>query len=132
MIAVAETRSIKGTEERLYKIMQPPHLNEEDVQQFSKEEHLRHFASFLAFLLQGFSNYLDRSRQFYDDRAGYHENTLYASTEEMDELRRAIQKIFSQLQPDGEKCRNRRKRKFVIISHPIDYEGDENGSSNLE
>jgi DNA-binding transcriptional ArsR family regulator len=128
MIGVAETRTVRGVEERIYELIQVPHLNVGDVSQFSKEDYLRYFASFLANLLQGFADYLELSHpiDIFADRIGYAEVTITASTEELDQLQHQLQQVFSQI--NGQvTARNQRKQKFVLITYPLEAKGDENG-----
>ena len=59
MIKVAETRSVRGIQEKVYRLLQAPHLGPEDVAGLTREDHLGYFTTYTATLLQGFADYLD-------------------------------------------------------------------------
>lgn len=118
-IEIAETHPVKGTPENSYRLLQAPHINVEDVQQMTKEDHLRLFSSYVAGLVQGFKSYLD-SRETIDlmsDRVGYSEILFYADIEEFDALFMSIRDQLSQISQQTPQP-GRRLRKLVLINHP--------------
>jgi DNA-binding transcriptional ArsR family regulator len=128
MIAVGDTRSVKGTEERMYELVQKPHLNMEDVVGYTKEDHLRYITSYLATVLQGFSDYLSNSPQvdLLQDRVGFTEVTIAASTEELDHIFQQVQQALTPGQDEENPC-NRRRHKFVFITYPVESKGAQDG-----
>ena len=118
-IEIAETHPVKGTPENTYSLVQVPHINADEVQQMSKEDHLRYFSSFVAGLVQSFKAYLDSkdTPDLVSDRVGFSEILFYASTEEFDALfmpiRDQLSKISQQPPQPG-----RRLHKLVLINHP--------------
>jgi DNA-binding transcriptional ArsR family regulator len=118
-IEIAETHPVKGTPENTYRLLQTPHITAEDVQQMSREDHLRYFSSYVAGLVQSFKAYLDSqdTPDLVSDRVGFSEILFYASTDEFDALfiplRDQLSKISQQTPQPG-----RRLRKLVLINHP--------------
>lgn len=119
MIEVEETHLVKGTPEKTYRLIQSPHLTQEDINTMTKEEHLRYFSTYVAGLVEDFKAYLN-SQEHADmvaDRAGYGQSVFYASTEELDELFRPFQEKLIKLATQPALA-GRRLRKLVIINHP--------------
>jgi DNA-binding transcriptional ArsR family regulator len=126
MVVVAETRQVRGIQEKRYQLAQNPHLSAEDFRDLSKEQHLHYFNAYAASLLKGFADYLEVSPEKPDllaDQTGYTETAFYATYEEMDvflqKLVEAIQVVASNPHVPG-----RRRRKLAIISHPLSGKED--------
>ena len=121
MVEVAETRPVKGIQEKIYRLAKAPKLSPEDVADFSKEDHLRYFTSYTATLLQGFADYISSSNNpdLVEDRVGYNEVIFYASQEELvtfaQDLNKALLKVVKNKPAEG-----KQKRKIAIISFPLD------------
>jgi len=98
-IEIAETHPVKGTPENTYSLVQVPHINADEVQQMSKEDHLRYFSSYVAGLVQSFKAYLDSqdTPDLVSDRVGFSEILFYASTEEFDALFMPIRDQLSKI-----------------------------------
>lgn len=126
MVAVAETRPVKGTLEKFYQLAQAPFLSQADLSGFTREDHLRYFSTYLASLLQGFSNYLDTSPKldFQADRTGYSEVSFYTSPEEIDRLLTRIQQLLAEYIPNAS-AEGKRRHKIAFITHPL-IKGEEN------
>jgi DNA-binding transcriptional ArsR family regulator len=120
MIEVAETRPVKGTLEKFYRLAQPLHLSQADLSGFTREDHLRYFAMFLASQLQAFSDYLAASPQynFQDDRTGYSEAGFYATPQELDEVLIALNQRIMQAAANPA-AETRHRHKIAIITHPF-------------
>ncbi len=119
MIEVEETHLVKGTPEKTYRLIQAPHITQEDINSMTKEDHLRYFSSYVAGLVEDFKAYLN-SQEHADmvaDRAGYGQSVFYASTEELDELFKPFQEKLVKLTTQPPQT-GRRLRKLVIINHP--------------
>jgi len=98
MVAVAETRPVKGTLEKFYRLEQAPVLSQADLNGFTPEDHRRYFSMYLASLLQDFSNYLEASPSpdFQLDRTGYSETSLHVSPAELERLLTSIRQVLSE------------------------------------
>jgi len=124
VVEVAETRPVKGTLEKFYRLSRPFHLSQADLAGFTRADHLRYFVMFLASQLQDFSDYLDTSSNFdfQSDRTGYSEAGFFASTAELDQFLTAIKQQILQVaaNPSAE---NRHRHKIAIITHPF-HPGD--------
>jgi DNA-binding transcriptional ArsR family regulator len=130
MVEVAETRQVRGTEEKVYRLKQSPRLQPEDLVNITKEEHLQYFTNYTAALLQAFSEYLEHTEKvdMAADQAGYTEVAFYATPEEFTRFVNALnQALFPLMQnPPGE---NRTHHKLATITHPLRIKGNNNETS---
>jgi DNA-binding transcriptional ArsR family regulator len=125
LIQVAESRPVRGVQEKVYRLSQPPHLSAADMAAASKEDHLRYFTTYVATLLQGFTNYLDQidSLDLIRDRTGYTEVTFYSSPGEFDQIQMALnQSLLPHLRNSPREGRVRRK--LAVITHPLPGPGE--------
>jgi hypothetical protein len=126
VLEVAETRPIKGIQEKVYRLAQSPRLTQEDLAEFTHEDHIRYFTAYVATLLQAFSDYIEGSLEldFVADRTGYTEVTFYASGAEFDTLQRAINQALLPLM-QNEPGAGRQKRKLAIVTHLLSEKSEE-------
>lgn len=120
MIVVAETRLVKGIQEKVYRLAQRPYLGPDDMAGVTAADHLRYFTTYVMTLLQGFSDYLAAfgpTLDFAADRVGYTEALFYATDAEMDALQANLNAAFLKVAMN-EKGNGRKQRKIAIISHP--------------
>ncbi|GEM_PF-610881 len=119
LVCIASTVPVKGVEEKVYTLAQAPHLDQNDVRQMTKDEHMRLFAAYLGTLLHDFTDYLDSSDQhdFLAERTGYSELRFFASISEMDEFGRVFGEALSRLAANPPSP-DRLPRKMVFINHP--------------
>lgn len=121
LVEVAETNQVKGIEEKVYRLSGRPHISQEDMSQYSREEVKRYFAAYLSYLLSGFSNYVDSSDELdmEGERAGYSDVIINASPEEFDELGTALNQLF---EPYAKKkpVKGRKRQVISIISFPVE------------
>lgn len=119
MVEVTAVNVVKGIEEKTYRVVSPPVMSPEDVQNFTKEDHLRYFSSYVATLIQGFKKYLDAqdTLDMLEDRTGYREIKFYASNEEMDNVFARFNQDLLKL-INNEPKEGRRLRKFATVIHP--------------
>ena len=127
LVEVAETRPVKGTLEKYYRLGQAAHLSQADLAEFTREDHLRYFAMFLASQLQEFSSYLETSQalDFQANRVGYSQAVFSMNMEQFDGLLDGIRKLFAEyagLPPQEGSF----PHKIAIITQPI-IEKKENG-----
>ena len=120
LIAVAETRPVKGVEEKVYRLDRLPDLSPDDMAGLTPDEHLHYFTSFVAGLLHGFGDYLDRTPHpdLYADIVGYRETIFYATDEEFIQIittmNQALAPLFTTEAGPG-----RKRRKLASVTHPI-------------
>jgi len=124
MVEVSETRLVKGTPEKVYRVAQPVHLSGQDMAAYSPEEHVRAFAMYLASLLQSYQGYIDLhpKMDLEGDRVGYSELTFHASQEEMDEMIRSLTEALRKV-AELPAAENRVRRKLSIITFPDERRG---------
>lgn len=119
MIEISETHTINGLEEKVYTLTGPAVIGPQDVETFSKADHLHYFSGYVATLIQGFKAYLESQEtlDLVEDRVGYREVHFYASQEELDELFKPFNLAMIELlkNPPG---KGRRLRKLAVINHP--------------
>lgn len=120
MIAVTETRPVRGVEEKVYTLTRSARLKGADLMGITVEEHIRYFSTYVVTLLQGFSTYIEGSAEldFIADRTGYSEVTFYASPAEFDGLQRALNQALLPLLQNAPGA-GRQRRKLATITHPI-------------
>ena len=120
MVKIANTHPVKGTLEKCYRLVQAPILSQADLAGFSRADHLRYFAMYLASQLQGFSNYLEASQKpdFQADRVGYTEAGLYVTTAELDHILTGINNLLSEY-VRNEPVAGSRRHKIAFITYPL-------------
>lgn len=121
LIRVAETRRVRGLEERVYALARRPHIGEDDLAGLTADDHVRSFTLYTTALIHDFANYVRGAAADFrplDDRAGYSEALVYASAEEMDAVAEAINAALAPLLANGPGA-DRRLRKLSVISHPV-------------
>src|SRR5215212_10559476 len=96
IITVAETRPVKGVEEKVYRIEQQPDLGPQDLAGLTPDDHLRYFAAFLGSLLHNFEDYLRRTPHpdLLADIVGYREAVFYVTDDEFIELATKLNQLF--------------------------------------
>lgn len=118
LIGLAETRLVQGIQEKVYELVQMPHLSRKDMSELSAEDHLRYFTTFMAILLQGFADYLAADPDFQSDVVGYTETTVWATPEEFgkfsEKLNAAIVPLLRR-----EKGEGREQYKVATVIYPI-------------
>ncbi len=122
VIAIDETHPVRGVLERSYRLNQPLRLSVEEMADKTPEEHIQYFRAYVMTLMQGFSNFVhsaavDGQIDMVPHRAGYSEAFVFGTTAELDQVFAALNAALMTLanhSPGGE----RRKHKFVIITHP--------------
>lgn len=125
IIAIADTRLVKGVQEKVYRVAQSTFLGPADLSGLSPEEHMQFFTNYVLTLLQGFQDYLDRaggkgeSIDMLADRVGYTEVAFWADDAEFDafgrELNQAVVPLLKQKKAPG-----RRRRKLATIIFPLE------------
>lgn len=121
MVQVADTRLVKGIEEKIYTVGEVPLVTKEDFSAYSKEDHQRFFAAYLSSLLRGFSDYLFAREQIDLDREriGFTDAVFYATPQELDALGEALAKALEPLRKNPP-APDRQRQMFSIITFPID------------
>ena len=124
LVEVADTRLVKGIQEKTYRLAQPAILGPGDVADWTADDHLRYFTTYGLTLIHDFYAYFSGAEQeqgvldLVADRVGYREVYLCATTEELDA---AIGAINAALLPllKNETGNDRRKYKLATILHPM-------------
>ena len=128
IVEVAETRPVKGIQEKVYRLALAPRLSQADLANFTKEDHLKYFTSYIATLLQGFADYLESKNEKHPnleaDYVGYTELMFFANEDELktlgEEMNRAIRKVAQNPPENG-----RQQRKIAFIAHPVNLDKEE-------
>jgi len=124
LVEVADTRLVKGIQEKTYRVLQSPVLNQGDVAQWTADDHVSYFTTYVLTLLHDYASYVthaaarDGAIDMVADRAGYREVNLLATRQELDA---AVGAMSAALMPlimnkDGD---GRRKYKLATVLHPI-------------
>jgi DNA-binding transcriptional ArsR family regulator len=120
LVEIAEIRPVKGTLEKFYRLGQAPHLDQADLAGFSREDHMRYFAMFLASQLQEFSAYLEASPalDLQADRVGYSQAIFSVNQEQLDGLLDGIQKLV--VEYNGKTpLEGSHQHKIAFITYPL-------------
>lgn len=122
MIAVDETRPVRGVLEKIYRLDQPLHLTAEDMADVTAQQHIQYFQAYVMTLVQGFSSYVnsaavDNKVDMMAHRSGYSKASVFATAAELDEAFAAFNKVLMALASNPPGAR-RHKHKFAIITHP--------------
>ncbi len=123
LVVVAETRPVRGLEEKFYRSAQVAHLGAEDLVGLTATDHIRYFTTYTMSLLQGFSSYVQQAEaqgklDFVADKVGYTEITIWATPEELQVAMQAMnQAVLPLLQ--NEAGNGRRQHKLATISYPV-------------
>jgi DNA-binding transcriptional ArsR family regulator len=126
LIVVAETRLVKGIQEKTYRLDQPQRLGVEDMQDLSADDHIRFFTTYVLTLVQDFADYvtINDPIDMLADRTGYTEATFYATTAELDRFQAAINTAIMPLL-SNESGNGRSRRKLAIVSQPLPEKGSD-------
>lgn len=128
LVQVADTNQVKGIEEKVYRLGGKPHISQEDMTQYSREEVKRYFGAYLSYLLGGFSNYVDTSEtlDMEGERVGYSDVIIYASPEEFTQLGESLNGLFESFAKNKPQ-KGRQRQLISIISFPVERKAKNNG-----
>ncbi len=123
LIEVADTRLVKGIQEKTYRLIQPATLDPGDVASWTAEDHLHYFTTYVLTLISDYERYVRHAQEktgFIDmvsDRVGYREVEFWATKQELD---KAIGKMSQAIQPllNNKLGDERRRYKISTILHP--------------
>jgi len=120
LVVVAQTRRVRGVDERHYRLGESAHLSAADIEGLSADEHLSMFSTYTLTLLQDFAAYLGRQDEpdFVGDRVGYSEVVLHTTDDELDAMLAEIKgtvKRYLDRAPSPETT----PRKLSVITHPL-------------
>lgn len=98
VLSVVEERQVRGATEKVYALVsEAANLTPEDIANFSREEHMRFFTSFVASLLDDFSRYLNNTEGPLDvagDGVGYRKTPLNLSDDEFFQLNMQLGQVI--------------------------------------
>ncbi len=126
---IAETRKVRGVDERVYRLGDSAHLSAEDVAGLSADEHLAMFSTYVLTLIQDFSAYLERAERrgqspdFASDRVGYTEVVVHVTDDEFDAIAHKLQAAihpYISTKPGPQTT----ARKLSTITFPVAQKGD--------
>jgi len=96
LIYVCEEQIVKGTVERIFALPQKELIDNQTIQQASKEDHFNYFSTFVAILLDDYKRYLDGGTiDLPKDGVGYRSMQLYLSDEELAAMARDLHKAMT-------------------------------------
>ena len=124
MVEVADTRLVKGIQEKTYRIGQTAVLGPGDVALWTADDHVAYFTTYALTLLHDYAAYVSGAEEKHGtidmvaDRAGYREVNLHATTQELDV---AVGEMSAALMPllKNEAGNGRRKYKLATVLHPV-------------
>jgi DNA-binding transcriptional ArsR family regulator len=122
ILNVVEERPVRGTMEKVYELNQAgAFLGAEDIANFTKEDHMRYFTSFVAILLGEFSQYLDSREKpdFVADGVAYSKVVLCLSDEEFMNMGKSLNEAVGSV-IENQPAPGRKRRVFTTIILPAD------------
>jgi hypothetical protein len=128
LLQVVGEQRVRGAVERTYALPATgASLTPEDVQQASREDHLRFFTTFIASLLDEYARYLRRDRiDLVADVVMYREGTVYLTDEEALDVTREMWTAFAR-RVGTEPGPGRRAHTFAVVTMPGDDAGTSQG-----
>ncbi|GGG07538.1 helix-turn-helix domain-containing protein [Paenibacillus aceti] len=120
LIEIADTKKVKGTEERLFAVKEDNlKIPENEIETTSIEDHIRYFSVFHGNLLQLATTYLSNTPpdQYKADGFGYWSTPFHASDEEFIELIQAINQCLEKVM-DNKPAPERKPRLFAGMFIP--------------
>ncbi|MEZ4384906.1 MAG: helix-turn-helix domain-containing protein [Nannocystaceae bacterium] len=124
LVDVAQTRRIRGVEERSYRLGASARLSAADVAGLSSDEHLGMFSTYTLSLVQDFAAYLGSRPEpdFAGDRVGYTEVVLHTTDDEFDAM---VAAINAAMKPyiDRAPRPTTTPRKLSVITFPVPRPG---------
>jgi len=128
LLSVVEERPVRGTLEKVYALNTAPDGKNistkealSEINQMSKEEHLRYFTTFMLTVLDDFSHYLNLSENgkmnLAADGVGYLKLVLFLSDEEFADFAAALNQALVPFL-NRETTPERRKRLFTTVMMP--------------
>lgn len=115
ILTVVAERPARGTVEKFYSLQeQNAELSPEELAVLSREDHQQYFTAFIATLLTGFEQYLQRDEiDPVKDGVGYRQVALHLSEEELAQL---AQSLNEALKPFLKKKPSKRRKRFLLSS----------------
>jgi len=124
LLIVNETQ-IRGTVEKQYALQTESLLNitEEDLQNATKDDHIRYFTTFLMTLLGDYTRFMQTQTKVNPthDGIGYHTIPVHMTDDELGDFASQLQELMSAYQT-SQPNRKRRKFSFVIMPSADDEE----------
>ncbi len=119
LIQVGETRLIKGTQEKVFRLSTSLHLDENEMKPSSNEQQLQYFLNFILSTLAGFSRYLNQpgEKNIAADFVGYTEQYFHANNQELTEFGNKLNNLLTPL-IQNDPGQGRHYHKIAIITHP--------------
>jgi hypothetical protein len=107
-------------EEKVYKVVEMPHIGPQEAARLIPDDLVRYCATFLATVLHDFGVYMQATAHpdMARDLAGFSETIFYATDEEFAQAILALNKAIVPLGANGPGDR-RRKRKLATVTHPV-------------
>jgi DNA-binding transcriptional ArsR family regulator len=119
VLSVVEERQVRGATEKVYALIsQAANITAEDFQDFSRDDHMRYFLTFIASVLDDFSRYLQKEGELdlVADGVGYRKIPLNLSDEEFIEMSKKLnQAVIPYLENQANPARKRRIFTSIMI-----------------
>jgi len=120
LVAVADTRPVKGMEEKVYRLARMPRITNEDAARLTPDDLVRYLTTFLVAVLHDFSRYAHAATRpnLPTDLAGFTETIIYATDAEFEQALLALNAAIMPLTANGPGA-GRRKHKLATVTHPV-------------
>ena len=124
LVTLAETRLVHGIQEKVYLLAQNTHIEGDELDGISAEQHFRYFAAYVLTLLQGFARYLEIAQKsdgtvnMAADHAEYTEVTFFADDEQLSQLQKVLNAALLPL-TENQAGHGHRAHKLAFVMHPV-------------
>lgn len=120
LVAVADTRPVKGVEEKVYRLARVPRIEATELTRLTPDDYMRYLTTFLVTVLHNFSDYIHTTDHpdLAADLAGFTEAQFYATDAEFAQATIAINLAIVPLTYNGPGA-GRRKRTLATVTHPV-------------
>lgn len=132
ILEIVAENPIRGTVEKVYALVQGGELHQDNVDDLTKDDHLRYFTTFMTTLLAQFEQYVTQSETVdpAKDGVGYHTTILNVTDEELQNL---VTDLNRTVQPylQNEASEKRKRLYFSTILMPAEnHAGHDNAKEN--
>jgi len=123
LLQIVEENQVRGTVERVYRLISPNILAPEDLKGMTKEEYEKAFMIFVSAFITDFQQYLDSNEPEklspIDDGVDISKAQMYLSDSEYEELRNSLQGMVLNA-INNEPAAGRKKRMFSYLFIPLE------------
>lgn len=126
VLIVVDQYQVRGVVEKVYALSQEGvNITEADLENITKDDHMRFFTTFVSSLIHDFSQYLEQPDiDMAQDGVGYRQCSLYLSDDEFEEVIAPFQKALQKAMEHGPAPGRRRRTISLVIIPEADNKSE--------